>query len=82
VFNLCPLKLPRQRDYRLATFYLWIWSVYSRLLLDEQRQYIEQLTEIVRRTEQVRSAKEAGKLIRLPVGDGMALVFLIVQKRP
>jgi hypothetical protein len=55
---------------------------YSRLLLDEQRQYIEQLTEIVSRTDQVRSAKEAGKLIRLPVGDGMALVFLIVQKRP
>src|SRR5438552_11859991 len=48
---------------------------YSRLLLDEQRQYMEQLTEIVRGTEQVRSAKEAGKLIRLPVGDGMALVF-------
>jgi tetratricopeptide (TPR) repeat protein len=48
---------------------------YSTLLLDEQRQYLEQLTEIVRGTEQVRSAKEAGKLIQLPVGDGMALVF-------
>src|ERR1044071_1121785 len=43
---------------------------YSTLLLDEQRQYLEQLTEIVRGTEQVRSAKEIGKLIRLPVGDG------------
>ena len=39
---------------------------YSRLLLDEQRQFQEQLTEIVRDTEQVRVAKEAGKLIRLP----------------
>src|SRR5947207_10158617 len=48
---------------------------YSTLLLDEQRQYHEQLTEIVRGTEQVRSAKETGHLIRLPVGDGMALVF-------
>ena len=48
---------------------------YSTQLLDEQRQYQEQLTEIVRGTEQVRSAKEAGKLIRLPAGDGMALVF-------
>ena len=48
---------------------------YSMLLLDEQRQYLQQLTEIVRGTEQVRSAKEPGKLIRLPVGDGMALVF-------
>src|SRR5213080_4398186 len=55
---------------------------YSRLLLDEQRQYMEQLTEIVRRTEQVRSAKEAGKLIRLPVGDGMALVFFNSPEAP
>ena len=55
---------------------------YSTLLLDEQRQYQEQLTEIVRGTEQVRSAKEAGKLIRLPVGDGMALVFFDSPEAP
>src|SRR5947208_13785502 len=48
---------------------------YSTLLLDEQRQFQEQLTDIVRNTKQVRIAKDAGKLIRLPVGDGMALVF-------
>src|SRR4029450_1217870 len=55
---------------------------YSRLLLDEQRQYLEPLTEIVRGTEQVRSAQEAGKLIRLPVGDGMALVFFDSPEAP
>src|SRR4029077_3031157 len=55
---------------------------YSKLLLDEQRQYHEQLTEIVRATEQVRSAKEAGNLIRLPVGDGMALVFFDSPEAP
>ena len=55
---------------------------YSTLLLDEQRQYHEQLTEIVRGTEQVRRAKEAGNLIRLPVGDGMALVFFDSPEAP
>ena len=55
---------------------------YSKLLLDEQRQYHEQLTEIVLDTEQVRGAKEAGKLIRLPVGDGMALVFFNSPEAP
>src|SRR4051795_4113272 len=55
---------------------------YSTQLLDEQRQYQEQLTEIVRGTEQVRSAKEAGKLIRLPAGDGMALVFFDSLEAP
>ena len=55
---------------------------YSTQLLDEQRQYQEQLNEIVRGTEQVRSAKEAGKLIRLPAGDGMALVFFDSPEAP
>ena len=55
---------------------------YSTLLLDEQRQVQEQLTEIVRGTEHVRIAKEAGKLIRLPVGDGMALVFFDSPEAP
>src|SRR5215831_7145127 len=55
---------------------------YSTQLLDEQRQYQEQLTEIVRGCEQVRSAKEAGKLIRLPAGDGMALVFFDSPEAP
>jgi hypothetical protein len=41
---------------------------YSTLLLDGQRQYLEQPTEIVRGAEQVRSAKEAGNLIRLSRG--------------
>jgi serine/threonine-protein kinase len=55
---------------------------YSTLLLDEQRQHQEQLTEIVRGTKQVRVAKEAGKLIRLPSGDGMALVFFDSPEAP
>jgi len=55
---------------------------YSTQLLDEQRQYQEELNEIVRGTEQVRSAKEAGKLIRLPAGDGMALVFFDSLEAP
>src|SRR5437762_11857425 len=48
---------------------------YSNLLLDEQRELVEHLTEIVRNTEQVRAAEATDKLIRLPAGDGMALVF-------
>ncbi len=55
---------------------------YSTLLLDEQRQHQEQLTEIVRGTKQVRLAREAGKLIQLPLGDGMALVFFDGPEAP
>jgi TolB-like protein/Tfp pilus assembly protein PilF len=55
---------------------------YSTLLLDEQRLYQQQLTEIVRDTEQVRSAEQAGQLICLPAGDGMALVFFDSPEAP
>jgi class 3 adenylate cyclase len=55
---------------------------YSKLLLDEQREMLERLTEIVRNTEQVRAAEAADKLIRLPAGDGMALVFFNSPEAP
>src|SRR5947199_5634757 len=56
--------------------------VYSNLLLDEQRELVEHLTEIVRNTEQVRAAETADKVIRLPAGDGMALVFFNSPEAP
>ena len=55
---------------------------YSKLLLDEQREMQEQLTQIVRNTEQVRAAEAAEKLIRVPTGDGMALVFFNSPEAP
>src|SRR5437879_1881010 len=55
---------------------------YSKLLMNEQREIQEQLTQIVRRTEHFRAAEAASKLIRLPVGDGMALVFFNSPEAP
>jgi hypothetical protein len=51
---------------------LWITS---KLLIDEQRDYLHTLNEVVRETESFRAAEAADKLTRLPTGDGMALVF-------
>ena len=48
---------------------------YSKLLINEQSQQIQKLKEIVRGTEQFRLAEAEGKLLRLPTGDGGALVF-------
>src|SRR6202166_3018210 len=48
---------------------------YSKLLISEQSEQIQKLKGIVRGTEQVRLAEEEGKLLRLPTGDGGALVF-------
>src|SRR4051794_10387399 len=48
---------------------------YSKLLINEQSDQIQNLKAIVRGTEQVRLAEAEGKLLRLPTGDGGALVF-------
>lgn len=48
---------------------------YSKLLMHEQRKLLEDLNAVVRETECFRTAEALGKLIRLPTGDGMALVF-------
>jgi TolB-like protein/class 3 adenylate cyclase/Tfp pilus assembly protein PilF len=55
---------------------------YSRLLVDQQHELQRRLTEIVLSTEQVSVAEAAGKLIRIPAGDGMALVFLNSPEAP
>src|SRR6516165_7830606 len=48
---------------------------YSTLLIKQQSEQLETLRKIVRGTEQFRIAEAEGKLLRLPTGDGGALVF-------
>jgi TolB-like protein/class 3 adenylate cyclase/Tfp pilus assembly protein PilF len=55
---------------------------YSKLLVNQQHEFQKRLTEVVRSTEQVRSAERADKLIRIPTGDGMALVFFNSPETP
>ena len=55
---------------------------YSRLLVNEQREVVQQLNEIVRATPQFRRSSAAGKLIRIATGDGMALVFFKSPEEP
>src|SRR6059058_3218267 len=55
---------------------------YSQLLVNEQREVVQQLSEIVRATPQFRQSSAAGKLIRIATGDGMALVFFQSPEEP
>jgi TolB-like protein/Tfp pilus assembly protein PilF len=55
---------------------------YSKLLITEQSAQLQTLKEIVRGTEQVRVAETEGKLLRLPTGDGGALVFRTSPEAP
>ena len=55
---------------------------YSKLLVNEQRELIEELNRVVRTTAQFRKSEATGKLIRIPTGDGMALVFFQTPEEP
>src|SRR5437879_10506505 len=55
---------------------------YSKLLITEQSERLETLKKIVRGTEQFRLAEAEGKLLRLPTGDGGALVFRTSPEAP
>src|SRR5437868_378753 len=55
---------------------------YSKLSINEQRAVVEELTTIVRGSDQYQKAEAAGRLIKIPAGDGMALVFYTSQEAP
>src|SRR5437588_9315080 len=55
---------------------------YSKLLVNEQREVVQQLSEIVRATPQFRHSSTAGKLILITTDDGMAVVFLQRPEEP
>lgn len=55
---------------------------YSKLLLKQQSELQRELNEIVSGTNEFRQADSAGKLIRLPTGDGMAPVFRTSLEAP
>src|SRR6516225_57020 len=55
---------------------------YSKLLINEQSAQLETPKPIVRGTEQLKKAEAEGKLLRLPTGDGGALVFRNTLEAP
>src|SRR2546425_43217 len=55
---------------------------YSKLSINDQRAAIDELTQGVRTSEQVQNAEAAARLIKIPTGDGMTLVFYKSPEEP
>jgi serine/threonine protein kinase/TolB-like protein len=55
---------------------------YSKLSINEQHSAVDELTQIVRATEQFQKGEAAERLIKIPSGDGMALVFYTSPEAP
>ena len=73
-----------ERDAELEIGHVLFMDIvgFSKLLVDEQSDCSDRLNQIVRRTSQFRAAEAEGKLIRLPTGDGMVLVFFTSPEAP
>lgn len=73
-----------QPDLQLEIAHLLLIDIvgYSKLLVNEQIESLQELGRIVRSTDCFRSAEEQGKLIRVPTGDGMALLFFRSPEEP
>src|ERR1700719_177855 len=55
---------------------------YSKLSINDQRAAIDDLTQAVRTSEQFQNAEAGARLIKIPTGDGMALVFYKSPEEP
>lgn len=81
-----PQDLPVETapDLQLEIAHILLIDVvgYSKLLVNEQIELLQALKQIVRNTESFRAAEARGKLIRVPTGDGMALVFFQSPEEP
>src|SRR5213080_2167436 len=55
---------------------------YSKRLTDEQQALIAQLNQVVRSSTAFQKAEAADRLIKIPTGDGMALIFYNSPEQP
>ena len=79
-----PMSASQESQVHLETAHILFLDVvgYSKLLVNEQREVLQQLNEAVRGAPQFRKSSAAGKLICIPTGDGMALVFFQSPEEP
>ena len=55
---------------------------YSKLSINEQHAAVEELNQIVRASEQFQKTEAGNRLLKIPTGDGMALVFYTSPEAP
>jgi len=78
------MSVDAKTDLRLEIAHVLFIDIvgYSKLLINEQSESLQELNDVVRATEAFRTAEAAGKLAKIPTGDGMALVFSTTPDAP
>src|SRR5712672_2463201 len=77
-----PAKVKKEIQLEIAHVLFIDIVGYSKLSVNEQHARVEDLNGIVRLSEQFQKAEEAGRLLNIPTGDGMALVFYTSPEAP
>src|SRR5207302_11329064 len=55
---------------------------YSTRLTDEQQPLVDQLNQVVRGSDEFQHASATARLMQIPTGDGMALIFYNSHEQP
>jgi serine/threonine protein kinase len=76
------LEAPGKQDVETAHVLFMDIVGYSKLLIDEQTRQLQTLQKIVLATNEYTRVRKAEDLIRLPTGDGLALVFFTDPEAP
>ena len=78
--------MPREikREVKLEIVHVLFVDIvgYSNRLTDEQQALIDQLNQVVRSSAVFQKATAADRLIKIPTGDGMALIFYNSPEQP
>src|ERR1700737_776376 len=77
-----PTEINKQIELEIAHVLFIDIVGYSKLSINQQRAVVDELTEVVRSSDQYRKAEATDRLIKIPTGDGMALVFYTSPEAP
>ena len=78
------MSIEIKKEIQLEIAYVLFIDIvgYSKLSINEQHEAVDELTQIVRATEQFQKAEAGERLIKIATGDGMVLVFYASPEAP
>ena len=77
-----PIEIKKEIQLEIAHVLFIDMVGYSKLSINHQHTAVEELNQIVRASEQFQRAEAASRLLTIPTGDGMAVVFYTSPEAP
>ena len=77
-----PVEVKKEIELEIAHVLFIDIIGYSKLSINDQHAAVEELNQLVRASDQFQCAEAAGRLLKIPTGDGMALVFYRSPEEP